>query len=127
MAATTKVKLQVQCEGLGPGVVEINKMFTDADTPDDFRRFDTMISTTATLLSTILNVPSAEIMGLALVARDGDVYINTISTTVSTAGGCVEDGECNVFTYLASNSCKITVQGGDADTAMSGLFWAAAV
>ena len=125
MAAVTKVKLLVQCDGLGPGVTELNKMFTDEDTPDDFRRFETVISTTATLLSTILNVPSSEIMGLALLARDGDVYVNTVSTTVSTTGQCVEDGECNLMTFLAGNSCKITLPGGDADTAVTGLFWAA--
>ena len=125
MAATAKAKITIQCEGLGPGLTELSKLFTDADTPEDFRRFDTVISTTATLLSTMLNVPSAEIMGLAMIARDGDVYWNTISTNVSTAGGCVEDGEADLLTFVAGNSCKITVKGGDADTAVTGLFWAA--
>jgi len=125
MAAEAKVKFQLECSGLGSGVVSLLDGFTDSNTPDDYRRLDTMISTTAVLLSSLVNIPSSEVLGFAVQARDGDVYINTISTNISTAGCYIPDGELNFFTYNPGNSCVITLKGSDADTAINGLVYAA--
>lgn len=126
MAATAKIRMVVECEGLGPGVTDLSKLFTDSNTPDKYRKHEAVISTTATLLSTLTNIPSAEVLGLGIIARDGDVYMNTISTNISTAGGLIGDGHANLYTYSPGNSCVIALKGGDADTAITMLVWGAA-
>ena len=125
MAATATVSLRVFCEGLGNGVVELGDRFVDSNTPDDYRRIDAIISSTAILLSSIINRTSAEVLGLALQARDGDVYVNSISTNISTAGQYIPGGEINFFTYSPGNSCKIALKGSDADTSLNGLVYIA--
>lgn len=126
MAAEARVRLVVECDGLGNATWTLPEKFTDTNTPDDYRPIETVISTTATLLSTIANVPSSEINGLMVVARDGNVYVNTISTNVSTAGTYIPSGQAELMTFVPGNSCKVTVKGSDADTAITGLFWATA-
>lgn len=126
MAAEARVRLLVELEGLGPGVVNLGERFTHENTPDKYRRVDAVISTTATLLSSIVNIPSAEVLGLAVKARGDDVYVNTISTAVSTAGCKVPENECNYFSYMPGNSCVITLQGEAADSAVTMLIFGAA-
>ena len=126
MAATAKVRLLVECEGLGQDKLWLSELFTDTNTPDDYRKVETIISTTATLLSSIVNVPSSEVLGLGIVAKDGDVYVNTVSTNISTKGSFVPSGQCQFMSFKPGNNCKITIKGGDADTAMAAIIYAAA-
>lgn len=126
MGAECRVKIIVEADGLGPGVIPFAEYFTDENTPEDYRRFDTIISSTAILLSAIVNVPSSEIFGLAIRARGGDVYVNTISTTISTAGTYCPDGQSEYLSFFQGNSCKITMIG-EAATAVTGLFAAKTV
>lgn len=123
MAAESTIRIVAECSGLGPGVVDLAKKFTDTNTPDDYRRVETMLSTTATLLSTIINVPCSELKGLMTIARDGNVYMNTISTNISTAGTYIPDGQAGLQTFEGGNSCVVALKGGDADTAVTMLFW----
>lgn len=125
MAATAEVRMIVECAGLGPGTVNYAQNFTDSNTPDDFRKIETLISTTAVLLSALINVPSSEVLGLALQARNEAVYINSISTAISTAGQCIPDGQFNFFSYTPGNSCKIAMVGAGISAAVTGLVYAA--
>jgi len=115
--------LLVEGEGLGPNSVVLSKLFTDGSTPDDYRIIETVLSTTEINLSVIVNIPSAEVLGLAMIARDGGVYVNTISTAISTAGTFVEEDQAQMMTFSPGNSCVIALKGDDADTAMTGLVW----
>jgi len=123
LAAEARVKIIVEADGLGPGVIQFAEYFTDENTPEDYRRFDTAISSTAILLSSIVNIPSSEIFGLALRARGGDVYLNTISTTISTAGTYIPDGQSEYLSFFQGNSCKIAMIG-EAATEITGLLFA---
>ena len=123
MAGTSKVTLLVECEGLGAGVVNIAEKFTDSSIPDDYRRFDTVLSTAAILLSGLVNIPSSEILGLGLIARDGNVYMNTISTAISTAGTYIPSGQSEFVSFSQGNACVIALKGDDADTAVTGLVY----
>ena len=125
MAAEATVRLVLECTGLGAGVREVIKKFTDTNTPEDVRTIETVISTTANLLSSIVNIPSAEVCGMALIARDGDVHVNTISTNISTAGQLIPDGQGVFMTFSPGNSCVISWKGTDADTAVTGLVYSA--
>lgn len=126
MAAEVKARIKVECSGLGSGVLRLSDLFTDSNTPDDYRLVETVISTTANLLSAVVNVPSAEILGLMAISRDGNVYWNNISSYISIAGTYVADGQCQMLTFSPGNSCKISFKGDDADTAITCLVWAAA-
>ena len=123
MAATSKVTLLVECEGLGAGVVNFPSKFTEVSTPDDYRRFDTVLSTTAVLISNIVNIPSSEILGIALEARDGNVYFNTISTAVSTAGTYIPSSQSELMSFAQGNGCVLAIKGDDSDTAVTGLVY----
>lgn len=125
MAAEAKVKVLVEVGGLGAVVHGLPTSFTDTNTPDDARTVETVLSTTAILLSTIINVPCAEVCGLNIVARAGNVYVNTISTNISTAGTYIPDGQAEFLTFEPGNSCVVTLKGGDADTAVTMLFYSA--
>ena len=50
MAATAAVSVIVECAGLGPGTIAYAQNFTDINTPDEFRKIETLISTTAELI-----------------------------------------------------------------------------
>lgn len=123
MAAECRVKIIVEADGLGPGVIPFTEYFTDENTPEDYRRFDTAISSTAILLSALVNIPSSEIFGLAIRARGGDIYLNTISTTISTKGTYVPDGQSQYLSFFQGNGCKITMLG-EAATEVTGLLFA---
>lgn len=123
MAATAVVRMTVECEGLGPGVVSFPNKFTDTNTPDDYRRFDTIISTTANLLSAVFDIPCSELKGMLIEARGGGVYLNTISTTISTAGQFIPAGQSIFMSFAAANSCKVAWKGDAAASAVSGLFY----
>jgi len=123
VAAEANVRLVLECTGLGAGVREAIKKFTDTNTPDDFRTIETVISTTASLLSLVIDIPSSEICGMALIARDGDVHVNTISVNISTTGQLIPDGQGVFMTFSPGNSCVISWKGTDADTAITGLVY----
>ncbi len=125
MAAQSIVRVVVECGGLGPGIDAFTEKFTDTNTPDDFRKVHTVISSTALLLSSIVNVQCSEILGLGIRARAGDVYLNTISTAISTAGSFVSDGQSEFMTFSPGNSCVIALKGTDADTAITILYYSA--
>ena len=119
MAATSVVKIVLECEGLGPDVVNFSQKFTDGSTPVIFTKVEQVVSTTASLLSVLINMPCAEILGMGIRARAGDVYINTISTNVSTAGTFIPDGQSEFMSFMPGNSCSIAYKGSDADTAVT--------
>jgi len=123
MAAEVNVRIVVEADGLGSPVWSLPKKFTDTNTPDDYRPIETVLSTTAILLSTIVNIPCSELNGLMLIARDGNVYVNTISTAISTAGDYIPDGQAILKTFAVGNSCKVALKGDDADTAITGFCW----
>ena len=119
MAAEANIRILMECTGLGPGVVEFPSKFTDGTTPTMVTKVEQVISTTAALLSIAVNRRCAEILGVGIRARDGDIYVNTISTNVSTAGTYIPDGQSEFMTFSPGNSCVITYKGSDADTAMT--------
>lgn len=123
MAAQAKARLVIECDGLGPNVITLSKLFTDSSTPDKYRKVEAVISTTETNLSAIINIPSAEVLGIGLIARDGNVYMNTISTNISTAGTYVADGQFQMQTFSPGNSSVIALKGDDEDTAFTALVW----
>jgi len=125
MAAEARVRLQVECDGLGPQVVDLSERWTDTNTPDDYRRISTVISTTETLLSAICNIPSAEIFGLGIKARGDAVYVNTISSNISTAGQTIPENQGIYMSFDPANSCKIALKGNAADAAVDMLIAAA--
>lgn len=125
MAAEATIRILMECDGLGNGVDKFPEKFTDGTTPDDYRKVHSVLSSTAILLSTIINVPCAEVLGVGIRARDGDIYINTISTNISTAGTYVPDGQSEFLTFSPGNSCVVALKGSDADTAVTMLFYSA--
>ena len=126
MAAELNVRFLVECSGLGPGIIELGERWTDTNTPDDYRRVETVISTAAVLLSAMVNVPSSEIVGIGIKARGDTVYVNTISTNISTAGQAIPENQGIYMSFEPGNTCKITLKGGAADSAVTALIAAAA-
>lgn len=125
MAAEAKARILLECTGLGGGTVTLPPTkFTDTNTPDDYRRIDTTISTTAGLISTLVNVPSSDIVGIGLVARGDTVYFNTISANISTAGMAVPEGQAIFITSELSNSCVFAYKGNAISAAVSLLYYA---
>jgi len=126
MAAEANIRLTLECVGLGGGSVALPPLkFTDTNTPDDSRRIDTVISTTENLLSLVVDIPSAEILGIGVEARDGNVYFNTISSNISTAGTFIPSGQGEFMSFAPGNSCVIAFKGDDADTAITAVIYSA--
>ncbi len=123
MAAQVDVRIVVEGSGLGNNLVNIPIKFTDTNTPDDYRRIDAVISTTANLLSTLANVASTDIVGMVIVARGDTVFFNTISTNISTAGQTIPEGQGIVVTSILSNSCKFAYKGNADDAAVTLFYW----
>ena len=123
MAATSIVNIRLECAGLGPDITSLGTKFTDGNTPDDYRRADTILSTTEILLSSIIGVACSELKGLGIRARGGNVYVNTISTAVSTAGTYIPDGQIEFLSFVGGNSCVVALKGDDAAAAASILFY----
>lgn len=119
MAAEARIKILVECDGLSNGVVDFPESFTDGTTPEKYVCPEQIISTTAALMSVFVNMPCTEILGLGIRARDGNVYVNTISTNISTAGTYIPDGQAIFMTFSPGNSCVIAYKGDDADTAIT--------
>jgi len=124
MAAEVEVRLAVQCTGLGGEVINFPPTkFTDTNTPDIYGRVDKVISTTAALVSVLLGIPSTNIVGMAVLARGDTVYINSISTTISTAGQAIPENQAILITSELSAACKWAYKGNAADSAITMVYW----
>lgn len=124
MAAEVTVRLVVDCTGLGGEVINFPPTkFTDTNTPDFYGRKDVIISTTAALMSVLLGVPCADITGMALLARGDTIYVNSISTNISTAGQAIPENQAVLITSELSSSCKWAYKGNAADAAFTIVYW----
>ena len=124
MAAEVNIRMVLECTGLGGGTVSLPPTkFTETRIPDDYRRIDAVISTTASLVSTLANIASADILGMGLVARGGGVFFNTISTNISTSGQMVLENQPLYMSFLSENSCKLAYKGIAAGSAITLVYY----
>ena len=124
MSAEANVRIVIECTGLGGNIVNFPPTkFTDTNTPDFYGRVDKVISTTATVLSTLLNQASADIVGMGILARGDTVFFNTISSNISTAGQAIPENQAIVVTSILSNSDSFAVKGNATDAAITVVYW----
>ena len=125
MAGKAVVKIYATVSDLGAGA-EIGRRFEDAVAPDDYRKIYSVVSTTESNLSSMCNVPSAEVVGLFIeAAGTGGFYFNTISINISTAGTYLGNGESQFLHFSPGNSCVLAYKGDNAASVITGLLYAA--
>lgn len=125
MSASAEIIVQAKVRDLGDEKTFTEK-FTDANTPESCAHGYEVIGSSLTHLSTLCNMPTSEILGVAFRAAASVIYFNTISDNISTQGGYLAAGQASYISLKPGNSSYVCFMGAASLAAIDYLAFGAA-